>query len=137
MIVPQERAFEILRDSLIEGIENRQKGSRFPTLHTYLEMKGEDVDNPTVKRLREEFVQIQEVLPHLHLGLYENGNFVPVDYITSRAYASNPDAGFFLTSIGLPKDYPTKERLEELVKESIRICDEAIRRDCGFGKYTK
>lgn len=137
MKVSQERSLEVLRDSVVEGIENKQKGSRFPTLHMYLEMEGGDIDNQTVKRLREEFLQIQEALPQLQLGLYEDGKFVSIDYITGRAYASNPDAGFFLTSIGLPRDYPAREKLEELLIGSLRICDEAIRRDCGFGKYTK
>jgi len=137
MKVPQQRALEVLRDTVIEGLEDGQKGSKFPTLHMYLEMEGEDIDNPTVQRLREEFAQIQEALPQLHLGLYQEGNFTPVDYISGRAYASNPDAGLFLTSVGLAKDFPAREKLEELVGQSVGICDEAIRRECGFGKYTK
>ena len=137
MKVPQEKALKVLRDTVIEGLESGQKGSKFPTLHMYLEMEGEDIDNPTVKRLREEFTQIQGALPQLHLGLYQDGKFTPVDYISCRAYASNPDAGFFLTSVGLAKDFPAREKLEELVGQSVGICDEAIRQECGFGKYTK
>jgi len=137
MKVPQQRALEVLRDTVIEGLESGQKGSKFPTLHMYLEMEGEDIDYPTVQRLRGEFAQIQEVLPQLHIGLYQDGNFTPIDYISGRAYASNPDAGFFLTSVGLANDFPAREKLKELVGQSVRICDEAIRRECGFGKYTK
>jgi hypothetical protein len=136
MKVSQERVLEVLRDSVIEGLEGRQKGSKFPTLHTYLEMEGEDIDNPTVRRLREEFARIQQALPNLHIGLYQEGSFVPVDGISGRVRMSNPDAGLLLTSVGLARDFPARENLGEVVRQSLDICDEAIRRDCGFGKYT-
>jgi hypothetical protein len=42
-------------------------------------------------------------------GLYIDGKFTPVNYIMGR----------------------------EFVGESVRICEQAIRRDCGFGEYTK
>ncbi len=54
----------------------------------------------------------------------------------AESYASNPDAGFFLTAIGLPTEFAAKEKLAELINGSIETCDEAIRRNCGFGKYS-
>jgi hypothetical protein len=137
MKVPQQKTPEVLRDSVIEGLEGGEKGSRFPTLHAYLEMEGEDIDNTTVKALRDEFAQIQEALSQLHLGLYQDGRFVPVDYFTGRACATNPDAGIFLTSVGVHREYPARETIAQLVRESLEICDEAISRDCGFGRYTR
>jgi hypothetical protein len=34
MKVPQQRALEVLRDTVIEGLEGGQKGSKFPTVKT-------------------------------------------------------------------------------------------------------
>ncbi|MDE1865542.1 MAG: hypothetical protein KGH94_02800 [Candidatus Micrarchaeota archaeon] len=134
--VPQAKILEVLRDSVINGPEGGKKASRFPTIHSYLEMEGEDIPNETVRKLREEFVQIRASLGTMSLGIIEDGQFVLVDKISGRAFASNPDAGIFLRNVGLPRDFPASERIAELVSSSIEMCDEAIRRNCGFGKYT-
>lgn len=137
MKVSQKQALEVLRDSVIHGLEQRNKGSRFPVLHAYLEMEGEDIDYETVKKLRDEFVHIQGAFGSLELGLYQDSQFVLVNAIEGRAYASNPDAPLVLRCVGVPRDYPAKEKLAELVNDSVAMCDEALRRECGFGKYSK
>jgi hypothetical protein len=135
--IPQERSLELLRDSVIHSLEGGQKASKFPTLHAYIEMTGEDVPNATVRKLREEFIQIRDSLPSINFGIVENGQFVAVDKISGRGYASNPDAGFFLTAVGLPTEFPVKDKLAELINWSIETCDKAIGRNCGFGKYSE
>src|SRR3989344_3654754 len=104
MKVLEERALDVLRDSLIQGPEEGKKGSQYPVLQAYL---GSD------------------------------GTFVPVERIGGRFYSANSDAGFFLTGVGIPKDFPAKDKIKELVRYSIQLCDEAIRRECGFGEYSK
>ena len=137
MKVPQNKFVDVLRDTVIECLESGHKGSKLPALHAYLEMDGEDIDNKSVKQLRNDFSQVLKAIPNLHIGLYQEGKFVPVDYISGTARLSNPDAGFFLTAVGVDRDFPAREKLEEMVRASINTCDEAIKRNCGFGKYTK
>ena len=134
--IPQSRMLELLRDSVIHSLENGKKASKFPTLHAYLEMDGEDIPNPTVKKLREEFVKLKEFLPDLKLGVFENDKFIGVDKISGMAYASNPDAGLFLRNVGVPVEFPAKNKITELIDMSISTCDEAIQSNCGVGKYS-
>lgn len=136
--IPQERILDLLNGSVLNSLEGGKKGSRFPTLHAYLEMDGEDIANETVKKLRAEFAKVRDALKDsMELGVMEGNQFVPVSKIADRIYASSPDAGIFLRNVGLPRDFPANEKLIELVGSSIEMCDEAIRRDCGFGKYSK
>lgn len=136
MRVPREKTLDVLKDTVVNSLEDGQKGSKFPTLHMYLEMEGEDIDNSTVRRLREEFIRIREALPELNVGLFEKGEFVPIEYITSKTYPS-PHAPWILQQTGMLQDHPAKNKLEEAIEQCIEMCDKAIRRDCGFGKYTK
>ncbi len=136
MEVTEQQMLDVLRDSVIHGLEAGVKGSKFPVLHQYLEMEGDDVDNRTVKKLRAEFARIREATSGLEAGLYQDGNFVLVSAVNGRAYASNPDAGIFLRNVGLPRKYSPREKLVEAVNICLEQCDEVIRRNCGFGKYT-
>lgn len=45
-------------------------------------------------------------------------------------------AGHFYRSVGVPRKYSPIEKLVEVVNICLEQCDEAIRRNCGFGKYT-
>jgi len=136
MEVTEQQILEVLRDTVIHGLEAGVKGSKFPMLHQYLEMEGDDVDPETVKKLRDDFARIKEATSELEIGVYQGGSFVPVSAVNGRAYASNPDAGIILRNAGVPKRYSPREKLAEVVNTALEQCDEAIKRNCGFGKYT-
>jgi hypothetical protein len=135
MEVTEQQMLEVLRDSVIHGLEAGVKGSKFPTFHQYLEMEGDDVDNETVKKLREDFARIKEVISGLETGLYQDENFVQVTAVNGRAYPSHM-APVVLQATGFPRKYPSREKLVDVVNIALERCDEAIRRNCGFGKYT-
>src|SRR3989344_1102377 len=123
-------------ETFLEIFGGGKNESQYPVLQAYLGSDG-NIDNNTVRKLREEFVRISETVGDLELGLIEDGTFVPVERIGGRFYSANSDAGFFLTGVGIPKDFPAKDKIKELVRYSIQLCDEAIRRECGFGEYSK
>jgi hypothetical protein len=134
--IPQARVLELLKGTVTHSLEGGNKGSKFPTFHAYFEMDGDDVPKETVRKLRDEFVLIKAALNGAELGLLEGDNFVPVSKVSGMLRASNPDAGIFLRNVGLPHDFDAGRKVEETVNTCIEMCDEAIRRDCGFGKYT-
>ena len=136
MEVTEQQMLDVLRDSVIHGLEAGVKGSKFPTFHQYLEMEGDDVERETVKKLRDDFARIKEATSGLEIGVYQEGNFVQVSAVNGRATASNPDAGIYLRNIGVPRKYSPKEKLVDVVNMALEQCDEAVRRNCGFGKYT-
>ena len=108
----------------------------YQTFHQYLEMEGDDVDNQTVKKLREDFARIKEATDGLEVGVYQTGNFVQVSSVSERTVASNPDAGICLRNVGVSRRYSPREKFVEVVNMALEQCDEAIRRNCGFGRYT-
>ena len=127
---------KVLMDSLTHqfGVEPRK---RFPTFYAYIEMEGDDIDNPTVKKLKEDYTKIKELYGSLELGIIQGSSFVNVSSFKGEGHFS-PHAPFMAQIIVRPTvNYNAKDRLESMINQSLLICDEAIRRDCGFGKYTK
>ena len=138
MIIPQERFLDLIKGTVIYGLEGGIKGSRFPNLISYLEMEGEDVDCDSVRKIRAEFdLARKEINDKTPIGVYENGQFVPVEAVSGMARSANPDAPLFLRSAGIRIDFPAREKLEKILEDSIDMCDEAIRRQCGFGRYSR
>ena len=135
MEVTEQQMLEVLRDSVIHELESGVKSSRFPTFHQYLEMEGDDVDNATVRKLREDFARIKESVNGLEIGFYQDGNFVQISAVNGKAYPSHI-APIVLQATGVPRKYSPRAKLAEIVDVALEQCDEAIRRNCGFGKYT-
>ena len=76
------------------------------------------------------------IISQLETGIYQKGNFVQVSAVNGRAFTSNTDAGFYSRVVGVPRKYSPREKLVDVVNMALEQCDEAIRRNCGFGKYT-
>lgn len=134
MIVSEERMIDVLRDTVVHSLEGGEGGSQYPALHQYLNMEGDDVDGETVKSLREDFSKVAGRLEGISIVLVEDGQVSPVEKVSCIDYGS-PHSPFVMQA-GMRNDYDPNSKLREIVDIGLAQCDEAIRRGCGFGKYT-
>lgn len=138
MDVPEEKAIFVLRDSVIKSLEEGTKGKRFSTFHAYLDMEGEDIDYETVQKLKGDFVEISDNLGGLELGLCDDaGTFNSVSGIMRRESLSHQAPLLLRATVRPEVRYDPRTILTEIIQYSIAMCDEAIRRECGFGKYSR
>ena len=137
IIVPEKLAIKVLTDSLARRL-GEQARTKFPAFYSYWEMSGEDVDNSTVKSLRKEYSQIEDLIKEgLELGILQDSGYVPVRAFEGKGSLS-PHAPVMVRALIRPSvEYDARSTLIEMVNDSLAMCDEAISRNCGFGKYSR
>jgi len=135
--LPENLAIKVLMESLVHRFGDQAR-TQFPTFYTFFEMQGEDLDNATVRKLRGEFEQINGLINgDLELGIVQGSRFVYVKAFEGKGTLS-PHAPFMARQLIRPDvDYDAKSRLNMHIQDSLAMCDEAIRRNCGFGTYSR
>lgn len=135
--VPENLAFQVLSDSLSYRFKE-QAGTKFPTLYVYVKMDGEDVDKSFVARLRDEFVQVRELVRgDLELRVVQGEDYASVRAFEGQGSLSPHAPVMARATIKRKVEYNAKSRLGEIISDAVAMCNEAIRRNCGFGKYSR
>jgi hypothetical protein len=136
----EEKLLEVLQQTVIYALEGGKKGSKFPALHAYFDMQGDDVEPEKVRRLNEEFLAIKKALGEkgksLEIGLMRDGRYVRVRNILKKHYAS-PHASWIMQQTPVLVNSDSADGLALVVDMGLQECGKAIERDCGFGKYSK
>ncbi|MBS3157384.1 hypothetical protein J4442_04430 [Candidatus Woesearchaeota archaeon] len=124
----------LLVDSICHSLEDSKRGSRYPVLQEYGTKGTDDLEQEKIEPLKRELSQVQQQFGELELGVLEGEEFRHVD--TVKVIVPVHSTGYS-NLIGPKVKKDAREEMKGYVEMGIEMCDEAIRRRCGFGKYSR